>query len=220
MPTTFTLTVDVHTPDGKPNVGVRVEAVLVDRTSLEQAPRIVVGDGAVLWPLREVTCTDGAGSAELDLIPTSLIEGGTLYAVAVDGQLIGYHSQPGHDIHWSDVTPVTPLEPGDHQSYIIVKDTPVVTLADVMAATGFTGNAGPVPAYTGQKYAMFVRPEDQGGFQAVYLYAENHPNTQNQIGAWNQQPDALEIEGTRHLILAPDGPLSPPVGYTFWLEVV
>ena len=136
------------------------------------------------------------------------------------GQLLGIVDTLAMETDWEQLNPVNPTPGGDHQSYIIVGDTATVTLAQVQAATGFMGNAGPVPAYTGQKYLSFLRPEDEGAFRAIYLYAQGTPNTQNQIGAWSQQPNALTVGGVPHLILTSDGLLSPPVGYTLVLEVV
>ena len=96
----------------------------------------------------------------------------------------------------------------------------MITAAEIDAGQSGAGNALAAVVWQGMLRLAFLRPASEGDFSAVYLYAMGARTTNNQIGAWTQLADEIDIGGEGHLVLLSNNPLAPPQGYTLIVEVI
>ena len=80
-----------------------------------------------------------------------------------------------------------------------------ISVSGTFISTDFTveGNTPGlvVPSSTGRVYVAYAKPESEGDFSHVYIYAASNPNALNQITAWEQLTSPILLGGVSHLIL-------------------
>ena len=97
-----------------------------------------------------------------------------------------------------------------HTNFLGIKATDDFVIADFTVSSVAPGQQIPVsPTWPdgARRYVAFARPTSEGDFTYVYYYPLGNRNTNNQLTAWEQLADTIELGGEDHNVIVSRGAL-------------
>ena len=97
-----------------------------------------------------------------------------------------------------------------HTNFLGIKATDDFVVADFTVSSVAPGQiipGSPTWADGDRNYVAFARPTTEGDFTYVYYYPNGNRNTNNQISAWEQLADTIELGGEDHNVIVSRGAL-------------